>query len=179
MVIICIFCAQPARAENSYGVGLGYAGGPSGVDNANKAKGLRLTFDDYLLPNQWHHFQLFLQASTVFYHSSYEPLTAPHTDNLWVFALAPVIRYHFSPQASVDPFIDMSSGPGYLSAIYYENRNLGIHFTVQNMLGVGVAFGEEHQFAAALQFFHYSNAGISDHNRGLTAPTILSMTYQF
>jgi hypothetical protein len=180
LALACIIFNQNAWAisENQYGIGLGYAGGPSGIDNASQAHGVQLTLDDYVPAKQWHHFQLFFQGSAAYYHSTYEPLKSDHGDNLWVFAIAPVIRYHFLPQATVDPFIDISSGPGYLSTIYYENRNLGLHFTFQDMVGIGTTFGTERNFAAEIRIIHYSNAGISDHNRGLTVPLILSLTYQ-
>ena len=179
LAFLCIMATPLLWADNQWGMSTGYAGSSFGMDNAGQSTGGRLALDDHFLPNYWHDFELFLQASTAYYDSSYTPLQPPHRDNLWVFALAPVIRYHIAPEAAVDPFVDLSSGPGYLSAIYYENRNLGLHFTVQNMMGMGATFGQEHQWAAELQIFHYSNAGMSDHNRGFTSPVFMSMSYQF
>ena len=177
---LCAFFVHISWAESQFGASVGYAGGSFDLDNASQAQGIRVTLDDHLLSDhQWHNFELFLQASTAYYQSDYEPLEPPHGDNLWVFTLAPVIRYHFLPQASIDPFMDFSSGPGYLSTIYYENRNLGLHFTLQNMVGIGASFGEDHRFALEASMFHYSNAGMSDHNRGLTSPLTISMSYMF
>ncbi len=179
LATLCVFFTHFSWAESQFGASVGYAGGSFDLDNASQAQGIRLTLDDHFLPNQWRHFELFLQASTAYYQSNYEPLEPPHGDNLWVFTLAPVVRYHFAPQTSIDPFMDFSSGPGYLSTIYYENRNLGLHFTLQNMLGIGASFGENHRFALEAAMFHYSNAGMSDHNRGLTSPLTISMSYMF
>ncbi|MES2203869.1 MAG: acyloxyacyl hydrolase [Pseudomonadota bacterium] len=166
-------------ADNQWGMSAGYAGSTFGMDNAGQSKGGRLTLDDHLFPEYWHHFELFLQASTAYYMSDYQPLKSTFDDNLWVFAIAPVVRYHVATENSLDPFIELSSGPGYLSTIHYENRNFGIHFTVQSMFGMGATFGETHQWAAELQILHYSNAGLSVHNRGFTSPVFMSMSYQF
>jgi len=148
------------------------------MDNAGQSKGGRLAIDYPLLPNNWHNFELLLQASAAYYDSDYEPLEPPHQNNLWVFAVTPVVRYHFTPDGTINPFFEFGSGPGYLSTIYYENRNLGLHFTFQNMLGAGASFGQGHQWSAELQILHYSNAGISTHNRGFTSPVFLSIGYQ-
>jgi len=168
-----------ATTDNLYGVGLAYAGGPFGIENAHLTSGARGTFDDYFSAKKWYHLQVFAQASAAYYGSSYTPLRSEYDDNLWVYAIAPVVRYHVSPNTAVDPFIDLSSGPGYLSTIHYENRNLGIHFTFQDMAAIGALFGEDHRFAAMIQMVHYSNAGISSHNRGLSLPLVLSASYQF
>ena len=166
-------------ADNQWGVGAGYAGSTFGMDNAGQSTGKRLTVDDHLFPDNWHNFELFLQGSAAYYTSNYQPLRSTYGDNLWIFSLAPVVRYHIATQASIDPFFELSSGPGYLSSIHYENRNFGIHFTFQNMAGAGATFGQNHQWAAELQILHYSNAGLSVHNRGFTSPVFLSMSYQF
>lgn len=179
LFFFCIIFSPILWADSQWGTSAGFAGSTFGMDNAGQSKGGRLSLDDHFLSKYWYNFELFLQGSSAYYHSDYAPLKESYSDNLWIFALAPVIRYHFTAEGSIDPFIDLSSGPGYLSTIHYENRNLGIHFTVQNMMGIGAAFGQEHQWTAEMQIFHYSNAGISDHNRGFTSPVFMSMSYQF
>lgn len=178
-VFLLIISTPILWANSQWGSSAGFAGSPFGMDNAGQSIGARLTADDHFLPTYWHNFELFLQGSTAYYNSDYGPLNATYTDNLWVFALAPVIRYHFASAGIFDPYIDLSSGPGYLSTIHYENRNLGVHFTMQSMLGMGAEFGQEHQWATGLQIIHYSNAGVSDHNRGFTSPVFMAISYQF
>lgn len=169
-----------AVTTNKYTAGIDYATGRVlAMDNTEQVDGVRATFAYSQENFWWHNFQLLFEGSTAYYHSTYGPLEESFSDNLWVFAAAPVIRYHFLPEHKIDLYADLSSGPGYLSTTRFESRNLGIHYTFQDMAGIGALFGEAHEYSASVRIIHYSNGGLSEHNRGFTIPVIASFAYNF
>lgn len=149
------------------------------IDNTGEIDGFRLTSGYYPENFWWRNFQLFFQGNFAFFHSTFSPLADGFKDNLWIVSVVPIFRYHFFPEKKVDVFFDVSAGPGYLSTTRFENRNLGIHYTFQDMLGIGVLFGDQHRYSAGLRVVHYSNASISEQNRGFTIPVIASFSYNF
>ena len=168
-----------ALSDDQIYIGLDYATGRYiGMDNTDQIDGGRATLGYSKDRWWWHDLQLLFEGSVTYYHSDYEPLDENYKDNLWVFAAAPTVRYHVLPQRAVDLFFDISVGPAYLSTTRFESRNLGIHYTFQDMLGAGVLWGERHQYSVALRIVHYSNACIDNNNRGFTIPVILSLGYE-
>lgn len=166
-------------AANPFGASVGYVGGPFDLENTHQTQGTRLAVDYYWqepTPANW---QIFIQGSAAFYHSEYQPLKPGYADNLQIFAIAPVLRYSILSSTYINPFIEISVGPGYLSNKHYENRNFGMYFTWQDVLGVGATFGKKTQYAVELQIIHYSNAGLNTNNSGLTTPVLLSVSYNF
>ena len=96
-----------------------------------------------------------------------------------IYAVAPVIRYYLFKKTWFSPYVEASVGPGYLSRTQFGNRNLGMHFTFQDELGIGTVIGKEAGFYGTLSFLHYSNAALSAHNSGITVPLMLTLGYQF
>ena len=183
MLTLLLFVAAPksiAMNTNRYSLGLDYATGRVfSIDNTDQVDGFRATFS-YTQENfWWHNFQLLFESSAAYYHSTDAPLEDNYSDNLWVFAAAPVFRYHFLPGHAVDLYADISAGPGYLSTTRFESRNLGMHYTFQDMAGIGTLFGKTHQYSAGVRIIHYSNGGLSEHNRGFTIPVIAAFSYSF
>jgi hypothetical protein len=104
---------------------------------------------------------------------------APTFRALNIYAVAPVLRYYFFKKRYFSPYLEVSVGPGYLTRTQFGNRNLGMHFTFQDELGIGVVAGKEAGFYATVSILHYSNAHLSAHNSGITVPVMLTLGYQF
>jgi hypothetical protein len=104
---------------------------------------------------------------------------APVFRALNIYSVAPVLRYYFVKKKYFSPFVELSVGPGYLTRTQFGNRNLGMHFTFQDELGIGVVAGREAGPYATISILHYSNAHLSAHNSGITVPVMLTLGYQF
>lgn len=99
--------------------------------------------------------------------------------SLSVYSIAPYIRYYFLKRHKVSPYIEASVGFAYLTKTQLENRPQGIHFTFQDQLGIGLAYGAEQRFFTTISAIHYSNGSFSEHNSGITAPVLLTLGYRF
>jgi len=95
------------------------------------------------------------------------------------YALSPVFRFFLMKNNRFSPFIDASIGLTYLSRTRLGNRNLGMHFSFQDQLGIGVAIGRFQEFSVSLNAIHYSNASLCKHNSGITQPLNVSLQYGF
>ena len=99
--------------------------------------------------------------------------------SLSTYALAPVFRYYFVTNNYFSPFIDASIGLTYMTRSRLGDRNLGMYFSFQDQLGLGVSFGTKQQFSVSLSAIHYSNGCICGRNSGFTAPLMLNAEYGF
>jgi lipid A 3-O-deacylase len=96
-----------------------------------------------------------------------------------IYAIAPVLRYYFKKSPHFSPYVEASIGPAYMNRTKFSNRNLGIHYTFQDEIGIGALFGVDQGFYASLSALHYSNGHLSQHNSGITVPLILNVGYKF
>jgi lipid A 3-O-deacylase len=103
----------------------------------------------------------------------------PCNSSLSIYSVAPVVRYTFRRRGPVLPFLELSIGFSYLTQTRLENRNLGIHFSFQDRMGIGALLGRAEQFSLGIHAMHYSNAHLSEHNSGLTIPLLLDVGYRF
>jgi hypothetical protein len=60
-----------------------------------------------------------------------------------------------------------------------ENRNLGIHFSFQDRMGLGALLGGSEKFSLGVHAVHYSNSHLSAHNSGISIPLVLDIGYRF
>lgn len=96
------------------------------------------------------------------------------------YSVAPILRYEFvNHPCNVQPYLDFSIGLTYLNHTHIEKRKLGIHFAFQDRIGLGFLFGSAKKLSVAIQAMHYSNAHLSCHNSGITAPVVLDIGYWF
>lgn len=154
----------------SYGTGKVISEGDSaGVYGARVAA--RYLPDDW----RWQKVDIFMSGSLAYWRTSNN---APNK-NITIAAVAPVLRYYVWAQQTYQPFIEGSVGAAYFSRLKFNNRDLGIHFTFQDMLGFGATFGSQKRWSASLRIMHYSNAGIAKSNGGLTVPMVFSVGYTF
>jgi len=124
---------------------------------------------------QWGILRVYLEANENYWHTS----STSANNNIWITAIAPVARLTFFRNNKVSPFIEGSVGASIMSATHFGDRDLGINFAFQDIGGIGVAFGKNHQVDATLRAIHYSNASIAKHNSGITVPVDFQIGYWF
>lgn len=123
----------------------------------------------------WGKMQLYFDGSYAHWYVN----SVPYNQTETIYAVAPVFRYYFVKNPYVSPFADISIGLSYLTETHFEDRNLGIHFAFQDEIDVGTSFGAERRLSLMLGILHYSNAGMSGWNSGLTIPLIIKIQYGF
>ena len=123
----------------------------------------------------WKHWNIYLAAGAGHW---WVPGASMH-QSLNIFALAPVIRYYFAKTPRFSPYFEASIGVSYLSKTRFVDRNLGEHFSFQDEVGIGTAYGDHQQWYASLSALHYSNGSLSAMNAGITVPLILNVGYHF
>lgn len=96
-----------------------------------------------------------------------------------IYAVVPVVRFYFAKMRYFSPYIEASVGPAYLTRTQFGNRNLGMHYSFEDELGIGAVAGKESGFYASLSVVHLSNGALSAHNSGITVPVMLNVGYQF
>ena len=106
-------------------------------------------------------------------------LIRPITLTVNIYSFAPVIRYTFRRHGPILPYLELSLGIAYLNHTRLDDRNLGIHFSFQDRMGLGILIGATEQLSAGIHAVHYSNAHLSEHNSGITVPLVLDIGYRF
>lgn len=76
----------------------------------------------------------------------------------------------------VKPFIEVGTGPSYMSNKDFEGRKLGMNFTFQDIGGIGITT-KKPNFTLGVYALHYSNAGMHKRNRGITIPVSFKISY--
>lgn len=132
----------------------------------------------YKLALQLYHPKLSYQIFTLFFDASYNYLKQ-NANNISIVALAPVLEMQLYKSQFFNPFMQLSAGPGYMNRTMFGNRNLGMHYTFQDMFGLGLKFGKKENIALSWRIIHFSNANLAKHNAGLTEPLVLSLHYTF
>jgi hypothetical protein len=124
---------------------------------------------------KWRQFNVYLDGG---YSHFYENQT-PYYSSISIYSLAPVVRYTFKRHGPLLPYLELSVGVAYLNQTHIENRNLGIHFTFQDRMGIGALLGGSERFSVGIHAVHYSNSRLSAHNSGITVPLVLDVGYRF
>jgi hypothetical protein len=124
---------------------------------------------------KWRQFNVYVDGGfTHFYQNQ-----VPYYSTINIYSIAPVVRYTFKRHGFLLPFLELSVGFAYLNHTHLENRNLGIHFSFQDRLGVGAILGAKEKFTVGVHVLHYSNSRLSSHNSGISAPLVLDLGYRF
>ena len=172
---------NPCLAISSVYWGGGVAGSIPTVNFPIKSEppninGYRLSFQIYHSALNWEKVSLFLDGSYANY-MAYSTFLSSHK-NISILALAPVLRYQFYHSSIINPFIDLSIGPSYMSKTKFI-RNLGIHYSFQDTVGLGLKLGKNNNMSISWKIIHYSNGGLSEHNGGVTVPIVIVFNYIF
>ena len=96
-----------------------------------------------------------------------------------IYSLAPTLRYYFTQNYFISPYVDLSIGGAYLTRTRIANRNLGIYFSFQDQIAVGASFGKEQRLSVSLSTMHYSNGSMAGTNAGITIPLLMNVGYGF
>ena len=124
---------------------------------------------------QWRKFNIYFDGGF----SHFWVNNTPYYTTVNIYSVAPVIRYTFKKRGPVLPFLELSIGLAYLNHTHIENRNLGIHFSFQDRMGIGALLGASENVSIGVHAVHYSNARLSSHNSGITIPLVLDLGYRF
>lgn len=100
-------------------------------------------------------------------------------DTIHVIALAPILRWFFYKTNKFNPYIEAGIGPAYLSKSVFSNRHLGSQFTFQDFFGIGSIILSKFPITFGVRILHYSNASLSDENRGITVPIVFYIGLRF
>ncbi len=106
-----------------------------------------------------------------------------HHKHLWAASIGPVFKIlpnqillkHYQPE------IIGSVSPSYISGTQLGNKRLGIRFIFKDQLNIGLRELDSQRLINhfGISFIHYSNAGISKDNRGVTLPFSLYIGHYF
>ncbi|MCW5588712.1 MAG: acyloxyacyl hydrolase [Legionellales bacterium] len=98
-----------------------------------------------------------------------------------IIGLNPVFRLQPNHNVlwTLRPYFEASVGIAALSAKNLANRGLGANWSFEDLLGLGVRFGQHQQYDVSLHYLHYSNAGIKPPNNGIDVKYLLTLRYYF
>ena len=176
-ISLIIFLPALSFAQPYYGARISYA---AYADNPHpNGMQFMLFYDPQRF--QWRQFNVYFDGGYSRFWTSGKSL---HYTAINILSAAPVIHYTFIRRGPVLPYLELSIGAAYLDQTrldftYRNQRNFGVHFAFQDRFGFGVSFGKQDQFSLGIHIVHYSNAGISENNAGLTAPLNVDFTYRF
>lgn len=90
-------------------------------------------------------------------------------------SILPMFRYTSGKHYESNGYIEIGIGATYISETQLEDENFGVHFQFENIFGIGYIYKN---FEIGYRFIHYSNAGLSSHNNGVTFDAI-SISYKY
>lgn len=124
----------------------------------------------------WKRFQIYFDLS---YAHWYVTKSSLPNGSIGIYAIAPNFRYYFAKLPDFEPYVELGIGASYLTRTRFDDRNLGMHFAFQDVLGFGAAFGKSHQLTVELETMHYSNGSLCSMNAGITIPLLINVGYGF
>jgi hypothetical protein len=171
LVFALMMLAKASFAVPYYGASFSYAAHSSEPQNLHGYQ-FMLNYDPQRF--KWRKFNIYFDGG--FSHFS---VNKSYNSTVNIYSIAPVIRYTFKRRGDVLPYLELSIGLAYLNHTRIENRNLGIHFSFQDRMGIGALLGTSEKFSVGVHAVHYSNAHLSSKNSGITIPLVLDVGYRF
>ena len=166
---ICITCYAVEHTPR-YSFSVAYAHSKEADEEyKNHGKGLYLAiqtapWDDKLYPairihwNQWH------------------AETNRHQDNQTFGVLWDFRSYLYKRRARLwHPFVELASGPVWLEKRRLGHRHLGANIALETQFGLGLEYGRDNTWAAALSFVHVCNAGLASPNKAFNLPWVIRL----
>ncbi len=169
LMLIGLCCFSSLHASD-FGVSLASAVVSDDLDHGYRAA---ITYQPKAFV--WSHYSVYFDAG--FSHWWIDKKCEGQSVN--IFSVAPYFRYFLVRSTKVSPYIEASIGLSYIDKTQMGKRNQGIHFTFQDQLGIGLAYGAEQRFFTTFSALHYSNCRLSAHNSGITVPLLLTIGYRF
>jgi lipid A 3-O-deacylase len=108
-----------------------------------------------------------------------KPPVGNSPQSLKAAAFAGVLRMQRAqPWHRVHPYVELGLGLSYLNHSRIGSRDLGIHFQFEDRLGIGLRFGEAHQYDLGYKAIHFSNAYLGPANHGINLH-VFALNYWF
>ncbi len=167
-----IFTTGLCFAEPHYGGTLSVPVMSTEPDNLHGAQ-LMLNYDPDRF--KWRQFNVYVDGGFSHFYQN----NTPHHSVINIYSVAPVVRYTFKRHGPFLPYLELSVGFAYLNQTRIENRNLGIHFSFQDRMGLGALLGMNEKISLGVHALHYSNSRIASHNSGISIPLVLDVGYRF
>lgn len=174
IIILAIALALPSLsiAAPHYGATFSYA---ASAHEPSDLHGYQLMLDYDPDRFKWRKFNIYFDGGF----SHFWVNNTPYYTTVNIYSVAPVVRYTFKRRGPVLPYLELSIGLAYLNHTRIENRNLGIHFSFQDRMGIGALLGASEKLSVGIHAVHYSNAHLSSKNSGITVPLVLDVGYRF
>ena len=161
-------------SANAWQYGLSFGAGAGQETNRNYNNGL------FMVNGKFYKFNLDRTLIATFdARFSHLFSATPENNSMYTLSLAPAFRaYFFEPfQANFRPYLEVSSGPAYLSQHQLGEETQGARFAIQSTLGGGFEWAERPGFEVNFQLVHYCNAGLANPNQGFNFPIVISFGY--
>jgi hypothetical protein len=124
-------------------------------------------------PEHWTYHSFYLGGELSGVSIQTDKATTTNATSSTIVALAPILRFNMLQDHFVNPFLELTVGPAYISETQFGNRNLAqIHFTFQDAIGIGAKINTTYPIVLGIRWMHYSNGSISQPNPGLTLPIV-------
>lgn len=124
---------------------------------------------------KWRAFNVYVDGGFSHFYQN----NTPHNTSINIYSVAPVVRYTFKRRGPILPYLELSVGFAYMNQTRIENRNLGIHFSFQDRMGLGALLGMNEKVSLGVHALHYSNSRLASHNSGISIPLVLDVGYRF
>lgn len=96
------------------------------------------------------------------------------------FSAYPLFRFTLLRTPAADFYASYSvAGPTLITSKRLDGRDLGTHFTFQDLLGVGTYFGKRRNLLAEVSIGHFSNGNLFAENPGTKVPLTLNLGVAF
>lgn len=145
-----------------------------GAGEPNQLKGARISYQ--FLPKSLTHrcVALYFDISAAYWRVNYNK-----NKSIFAMAVAPVLRINLRKNGTVIPYFEGSIGGALFTQRELGHRDLGSKLLFQDMVGLGVNFGNEHKYDVSIRYLHYSNADIVQPNNGIDVKLLLTFGYHF
>lgn len=83
------------------------------------------------------------------------------------FGVTPMLRYTLATSAQRQVFVEGGVGCHFIVPLYYTNKkHFSTSFNFQDLLGIGLRYGQERRNEVVLYVSHFSNANLKQPNPG-------------
>lgn len=156
--------------------------GTPAVDNGGDLYGGRLALS-YFFYNYKQKLELGVDGSIAHIKTSRTKDEPVFSKSITIYSPALIARWNFDKinSLNISPFVAAGVGPSYLSNNDFEGRDLGLHFAFQDIGGLGfkTKVSPKDELVFGVYIIHYSNASLSEENRGITIPFSARLAYRF
>ena len=175
LLLFLLLSCLPYSAEASVPIAWQAVTATYGMDTGNlETKGGEIGYQ--ILPQKfkWKYLWLYFDGNLAYWHTVYAT-----NKSLVLGSIAPVLRIPFFQNSAFMPYLEISVGAAMMSGTKFGYKDLGAHFTFQDMLGGGISLGAKHQFDISWHYVHYSNASLAQPNDGIDLPIFVTLAYRF